>query len=516
MVPIQSPRPTPQFFHPPTFSQRKKTPLRQPPKAPAKTCPPVSRVFTNQRQWTEGPCLISFTSNSRTESLTSPHYISGSQESYFEQCFEILSKLGEGSFGEVFKVRSKDDGKYYAIKRSRQRFKGKWDRRHKLDEVEKHERLPPHVNCVRFYRAWEERQHLYIQTELCLMSLSEYADIYGKIPENRLWSIILDLSQGLKHLHDNRLCHLDIKPANIFIGLDSFTCKLGDFGLVVSMDNGFREATEGDACYIADEILKGRFSSAADIFSLGISLLELACDLELPSGGESWHMLRRGCLPRRFTEGLSSSLVELLSQMMHPDPECRPSVNYILKHSRVRRARLIRPVLKTKITISPVIKSVCDTVSSWFMSFVTMLLSLLYLSPWKQTRHETESPPRNMFKPASLDDSLSDSDAELEIIRQSFQSHNNSWISHSPLPQSSHIHKRSPIPFELGDSSDDESTLIRGSPTLINTSSPIICYNNERSLRRSSDKRRSRITNYKKTVIIEPRNLMDVFRESHN
>ena len=66
---------------------------------------------------------------------------------------------------------------------------------------------------------------------------------------------------------------------------------------------GFREATEGDACYIADEILKGRFSSAADIFSLGISLLELACDLELPTGGESWHMLRRGCLPRRFTEG---------------------------------------------------------------------------------------------------------------------------------------------------------------------------------------------------------------------
>ena len=52
--------------------------------------------------------------------------------------------------------------------------------------------------------------------------------------------------------------------------------------------------------------------------------------------------------------------------------------------------------------------------------------------------------------------------------------------------------------------------IIRGSPTLINTSSPIICYNNERSLRRSSDKRRSRITNYKKTVIIEPRNLMDV------
>ena len=44
-------------------------------------------------------------------------------------------------------------------------------RRKKLDEVEKHEQLPPHPNCVRFYRAWEERLHLYIQTELCLMKL---------------------------------------------------------------------------------------------------------------------------------------------------------------------------------------------------------------------------------------------------------------------------------------------------------------------------------------------------------
>ena len=42
-------------------------------------------------------------------------------------------------------------------------------RRQKLDEVEKHETLPPHPNCVQFHQAWEERQHLYIQTELCQM-----------------------------------------------------------------------------------------------------------------------------------------------------------------------------------------------------------------------------------------------------------------------------------------------------------------------------------------------------------
>ena len=64
------------------------------------------------------------------------------------------------------------------------------------------------------------------------------------------------------------------------------------------------DASEGDSRYIANELLKGRFSTAADVFSLGISLLELACDLELPSEGEGWHCLRNGHLPEQFITGL--------------------------------------------------------------------------------------------------------------------------------------------------------------------------------------------------------------------
>jgi membrane-associated tyrosine/threonine-specific cdc2-inhibitory kinase len=86
-----------------------------------------------------------------------------------DQCFEICERLGEGSFGEVFQVRSRDDGKMYAIKKCRQPFRGMLDRQRKLAEVEKHERLTHHPNCVRFHKAWEERHKLYMQFELCLM-----------------------------------------------------------------------------------------------------------------------------------------------------------------------------------------------------------------------------------------------------------------------------------------------------------------------------------------------------------
>ena len=40
-------------------------------------------------------------------------------------------------------------------------------RRRKLEEVAKQEKLPQHPNCVRFYRAWEERHYLYLLVELC-------------------------------------------------------------------------------------------------------------------------------------------------------------------------------------------------------------------------------------------------------------------------------------------------------------------------------------------------------------
>lgn len=68
---------------------------------------------------------------------------------------------------QVFRVRSKQDGRQYAVKRAMSKFRNAKDRELKLNEVNKHETLPKHPNLVNFVRAWEERFRLYIQTELC-------------------------------------------------------------------------------------------------------------------------------------------------------------------------------------------------------------------------------------------------------------------------------------------------------------------------------------------------------------
>uniref|UniRef100_A0A914RJ67 non-specific serine/threonine protein kinase n=1 Tax=Parascaris equorum TaxID=6256 RepID=A0A914RJ67_PAREQ len=108
----------------------------------------------------------------------------------------------------------------------------------KLREVQKHELLPKHPNLVEFIRAWEERGRLYIQTELCEYSLSDYAEREHNIPEEQLWYYFSDLVAAVNHLHSHHLLHLDIKPENIFISRDQ-VCKLGDFGLIFDLNKIF-------------------------------------------------------------------------------------------------------------------------------------------------------------------------------------------------------------------------------------------------------------------------------------
>lgn len=226
----------------------------------------------------------------------SPIYQKDLPESYFQQCFEIVSKIGEGSFGEVFKVRCREDGQFYAVKKSKEYFRSKEYRRERLEEVKRYEEFSEHEHCVTLYRAWEQDYQLYMQMELCHGSLESYVLEKKHIPEPQIWSFMLDLLLALKSFHHRNLIHLDVKLDNILIAADG-TCKLGDFGLMFDLERDNGKAVEGDSRYIAPEELEGKFSKAADIFSLGITILELTCNLELPANGMLWQQLRSNVFP---------------------------------------------------------------------------------------------------------------------------------------------------------------------------------------------------------------------------
>ncbi|OUC39923.1 kinase domain protein [Trichinella nativa] len=275
--------------------------------------------------------LVTF-KNDRKQKFPLPSYKSSNDGEYLLQCFTDIKRIGQGSFGEVFSVTSLDDGEQYAVKRSIEGFRNSLDRRIKLDEVEKHEALPPHPNFVQFVRGWEECGSLYIQTELCDETLSDYANKIHDVPELTVWYFLIDLLIALKHLHDNRLVHLDVKPENIFLTKDEI-CKVGDFGLLFNQKTmNPQNAMEGDSKYLAVEALQGIIGPFNDIFSLGITILELASDLDVPKNGDVWHYLRSGQLP----EGLLRQLREVIRSMMHPEHDKRPTAAELLEIPAVK------------------------------------------------------------------------------------------------------------------------------------------------------------------------------------
>lgn len=130
--------------------------------------------------------------------------------------------------------------------------------------------------------------------------------------------------------------HLDIKLDNILI-TDENHCKLADFGLVFDLSNSPRSrAIEGDSRYLAPELMQGNYGLPNDIFSLGISVLELACNLELPANGKLWQELRTLVLPEIAMDMLSPELQAVIRIMMEPNPDKRPSVHELLKHPKLK------------------------------------------------------------------------------------------------------------------------------------------------------------------------------------
>ena len=99
--------------------------------------------------------------------------------------------------------------------------------------------------------------------------------------------------QGLKHLHDTGFIHLDLKPANVLITFEG-VLKIADFGMATRWPAKAGIEGEGDREYIGPEILMGKYDKPADIFALGLIMLEIAGNVELPDNGVSWQKLRNG------------------------------------------------------------------------------------------------------------------------------------------------------------------------------------------------------------------------------
>ncbi|TAQ89412.1 hypothetical protein B7494_g2293 [Chlorociboria aeruginascens] len=234
--------------------------------------------------------------------------------------FEKVEMIGTGEFSQVYRVTqvvpralsffnassSPTENKsppapmperVFAVKMSRQPYQGTRDRQRKLQEVSVLKALGHSDHVIHLIDSWEEKNYLYIQTEFCeegsLDLFLSQVGRKGRLDDFRIWKIMLELSKGLKHIHDSGFIHLDLKPANVLITFEG-VLKIGDFGMATTWPAQAGIEGEGDREYIGPEILLGQYDKPADVFALGLIMLEIAGNVQLPDNGPTWQRLRSG------------------------------------------------------------------------------------------------------------------------------------------------------------------------------------------------------------------------------
>lgn len=256
-------------------------------------------------------------------------------------------------------------------------------------------------------------------------------------------------------------------------------CKLADFGLVFDLTNSPRSrAIEGDSRYIAPELMQGQCGLANDIFSLGITLLELACSLDLPANGKLWQELRSSVLPEQAMELLSPELVSIIRSMMEPDPAKRPTVNDLLKNQKLKVLNCQRRCAKISTVCAATIVNSLQLIKSFLL--LTMFLILDFFKLEKQATVSSSIPIRS----------------KVRIMVRDYDEHSDDETSFRTSLNTSHVSKVS----ANDDDNNNESSITptfnnsipRITPELIVNSTPLNHFNGQDGL--SSRKYRRDLT----------------------
>ncbi|KAM9486299.1 serine/threonine-protein kinase Nek5 isoform 1-T2 [Clarias gariepinus] len=253
--------------------------------------------------------------------------------------YMVLGQVGEGAFGKALLVREKaGSGRRCVMKQVSLSRMSTREREAAKKEVTLLSKMK-HPNIVAFFQSFHERNSLYIVMEYC-----DGGDLMKKITlqrgqpfkEEQIVDWFVQICLGLKHIHDRKVLHRDIKAQNIFLTQGGTKVKLGDFGIARMLNNTTEMARTcvGTPYYISPEICENRpYNNKTDIWSLGCVLYEL-CTLRHPFEGSSLKQLIMKICRGHYTpvsQRYSTELRLLLSQLFKVSPRDRPSVTSLLK-----------------------------------------------------------------------------------------------------------------------------------------------------------------------------------------
>lgn len=268
--------------------------------------------------------------------------------------YELQGECGRGATGTVYKALCKPLNEIVAVK-----IMDLDDANARLDRAA-HEatsmKFYNHPNILELYCSFVHDHELwlvvpYLDCGSCL-DIIERSYKQG-LDEVVIATVIKEVLKALEYIHKCGGLHRDVKAGNIIIGSDG-SVKLADFGLCGHMPRAKHWASHnwdepevvGTPCWMAPEVVQhvNRYDAAADVWSLGITIIELA------QGYVPWSHLSALDVLRRIVSspppsldnqkrGFSQAMTDFVNQCLDKNPLKRATVSQLLDHKFLKQAR---------------------------------------------------------------------------------------------------------------------------------------------------------------------------------
>ena len=292
--------------------------------------------------------------------------------------FQIISKLGEGAYSTVFKVRRNIDNKIYALKKVKLLNLSEKEKENSLNEV----RILASVKS-NFVVSYKEAFFDEKDNTLCIiMEFADRGDLYQKIVQHKksailfeesdIWRIFIQLVKGLKSLHDLKILHRDMKSANVFL-FSNGSAKLGDLNVSKVAKRGLGYTQTGTPYYASPEVWKDKpYDNKSDVWSLGCVLYEMIT-LRPPFRAQNMEGLYNKVCKGQFSripDKFSDDLYKVVQFLLQVNPISRPSCEQILNH----------PIIQKRIEYFKSFAGDDDTEDKCLLKTIHMPKNLLFLS----------------------------------------------------------------------------------------------------------------------------------------